>query len=333
MNAGPSIRFNKVNGASVSPPPNDKAREMERAIRELFEYLDLPGDRFDESACFDRILDYLWKHKRVLYSTISLIIYAYHDEEDAAPHIGNVLTNLDKMMAYADREANIAWKRQNLPEEKQGDLVDKTQKVIVKLWDHVCLAEHQYTMLKQTDDEYNEKFRARISEYQNKLMQEMNAQLITMVGIFTALSFLIFGSISSLDGIFENNDIPLLKTMSIGLVWGLCVLNMIFVFLFCVCRMTKLSFSANEEKGTTVFQRYPIVFWSNLLMVSLLACTVWGHFVLSTGVGDWMINGCVNNPGWSFWIISLVIAIAVFAAAVYLKRLTRRLPDKDSDDT
>ena len=45
------------------------------------------------------------------------------------------------------------------------------------------------------------------------MSKEMNAQMITMVGIFTALAFLVFGSISSLDGIFEQNAIPLFKVI------------------------------------------------------------------------------------------------------------------------
>ena len=51
-------------------------------------------------------------------------------------------------------------------------------------------------MIKQSDNEYDEKFQKRITAYKEEMSKEMNTQMITMVGIFTALAFLIFGSIS-----------------------------------------------------------------------------------------------------------------------------------------
>lgn len=50
-----------------------------------------------------------------------------------------------------------------------------------------------------------------------RLSKEMNGQLISLVSIFTALSFLIFGGISSLDNIFVGaKDIPVTKLMIVG---------------------------------------------------------------------------------------------------------------------
>lgn len=77
----------------------------------------------------------------------------------------------------------------------------------------------QYIMLKQTDEEYDEKFKARISSFKEDMSKDMNARMITMVGIFTALAFLIFGSISSLDGIFENTALPIFKVMSNSIIF------------------------------------------------------------------------------------------------------------------
>lgn len=118
----------------------------------------------------------------------------------------------------------------------------------------ITLASQQYTMLKQSDTEHDEKFQKRITAYKEEMSKEMNTQMITMVGIFTALAFLIFGSISSLDGVFENIDLPLFKVISIGLIWGICVSNMIFVFLYCIGKMTKLNFKANQSKKRTFFK-------------------------------------------------------------------------------
>mgnify|MGYP007007140284 CR=1 FL=1 len=39
-----------------------------------------------------------------------------------------------------------------------------------------------------------------------RLTKEMNMQLISLIAIFTALSFIVFGGISSLDNIFFGSE-------------------------------------------------------------------------------------------------------------------------------
>lgn len=106
--------------------------------------------------------------------------------------------------------------------------LEDTQKAVLKIWDHVNLAQQQYNALKQSDEEYKEKFEKLISTYKEDMTKDMSNQLLTMVSIFTALAFLVFGGISSLDNIFSVHGIPLLKLMCVGAVWGLCILNLIF---------------------------------------------------------------------------------------------------------
>ena len=71
-----------------------------------------------------------------------------------------------------------------------------------------------------------------IADFKENLTKEMNEQLITLVSIFTALAFLLFGGISSLDNIFSGIDkTSILKLLMIGCIWGICLVNLIFVFL------------------------------------------------------------------------------------------------------
>ena len=127
------------------------------------------------------------------------------------------------------------------------------------------------------------------------MTKEMNAQLLTLVSIFTALAFLVFGGISSLDNIFSLSEIPLLKIIASGLVWGLCIFNLIFVFLFCVGKMTHLNFKSTDSPDATIFQKYPIVWWCDLLLVSLLLICLWLYFMQREEISIWFINICVKN--------------------------------------
>ena len=155
------------------------------------------------------------------------------------------------------------------------------------------------------------------------MSKEMNAQMITMVGIFTALAFLIFGSISSLDGIFENAELPFFKVISLSLVWGLCVLNLIFIFLYCIGKMTKLNFKTDLTSSANIFQRYPVVWWTNLLLVSLLLISMWGWFVQCSSIGLKIVELVNCSPWWFFAIGSIIIVILIIVGILLLSHGTR----------
>ena len=141
----------------------------------------------------------------------------------------------------------------------------------------------------------------------------MNGQLLTMVGIFTALAFLVFGGITSLDNIFSVHGIPLLKLMVICSLWGLTIINLVFVFLVCVSKMTKITFSSTENSKASVFQKYPIVWWTNLLLCSILALLSWLYFVRQNHALDWFKELCWNHPARvscaGFGIIGVIIMV------------------------
>ena len=59
----------------------------------------------------------------------------------------------------------------------------------------------------------------------------MTTQLVSLVAIFTALSFVIFGSINILDNLLNNIKLlPLLKLIFIGNLWMLCMINIFSFF-------------------------------------------------------------------------------------------------------
>ena len=89
--------------------------------------------------------------------------------------------------------------------------------------------------------------------------------------MFTALAFLIFGGISSLDNLFsEMNNLSILKLVTLGCVWGICILNLIFVFLICVSKMTHLPFGFSDKPEVSIREKYAVVWLSNLILLTLL---------------------------------------------------------------
>ena len=298
---------------------NKKKDKMEIEILSIMEKLSVCTDKFNKDEFYSMVGKYIAKYDRILYSTISAYIYGKSDAKNENDTVGIIMTNLE-------------WLVDNPREIKEGDREEKiviaTNRAITKMLDHVSLASQQYLNLKQTDDEYNKKFNDHISEVKDNMTQdiikEVNSQLITLVGIFTALAFLIFGSISSLDGIFENNDIPLFKTMSIGIIWGICILNMIFVFLFCISKMTKLNFKSDLKTDATIFRRYPVVWWTNLILISLLLLTIWTYFLTTIGVGESFAKFC--EVDWRrTCIFGTIIVIGIIAVGcIFLMKKTKK---------
>ena len=320
------INVEKTESISPSPitEPSDKLQEMETAFRNFFDRLNMPNEKFNASDAFDELLRYVNNYDRILYSTISNIIYAHYSQSDStADPAGTLQSNLDALIRYSENPNNIAVKKSALAKNQPSKSVDDARRIVLKIWDHVTLASQQYTMLKQSDDEYDEKFKKRIASYKEEMSKEMNAQMITMVGIFTALAFLIFGSISSLDGIFENINLPLFKVMCIGLIWGICVSNMIFIFLYCIEKMTRLNFKTNQSANANVFQKYPVVWWTNLLLISLLVLSAWGWFLQQNTIGNKIIALANCSPWLVFIIGTLVILALVIGAIIFLAKKTK----------
>ena len=319
--AGITININKTaDGIKVELNKTDIIQEMTEKVNEVCQLLLTDSDKFEEKDACDKIIDYIHNHDRILYAPISNTIYACYNEhkaEEAEKMIGTMIANMQAVVDYTRSDEYVERKK---TAGKKQKAFDATRKAVLKIWDHINLAQMQYSSLKQTDEEYKKKFNASIEPIKDNITKDLNAQLLTMVGIFTALAFLIFGGISSLDNIFANQEIPILKLMIVGSVWGLCILNLIFVFLFCVGKMTKLKITSTNEPDATIFQKYPIVWWSNLVIVSIMILSMWGYYITKRNIHTWFDQICFKDPMWATIIgTGVILAVIIFITCKLIK--------------
>ena len=315
--------------------------EMTVKIRDICNDLCAEKEQFQEEAVYEKILEYVASDQRILYSQITSEIFSYYNRSDIInpdERIETMTANLTKLVEYSRKDGNqqkIKEKYNN--EEVFRQAAGSMPKVLIKMWDHINLASRQYSDLKQTDEEFREKFNKRFDESfgkefekrfkasvgpeTEKLQESMNSQLITLVGIFTALAFLVFGGITSLDNVFESAGVPVLKLMAIGSVWGLCVLNMVFVFLYCVERMTKKA--SRTDRRDSIFQRYPIVFWCNFVIVSIMVFALWIYYLKNRKGLAWLDALLVSNPKCVIVGGTAIVAGIVISGFILLKRATR----------
>ena len=313
----------------ISARKTDIIQEMTEKVNEVCQLLLTDSDKFEEKDACDKIIDYIHNHDRILYAPISNTIYACyneHEAKEAEKMIGTMIANMQAVVDYTRSDEYVERKK---TAGKKQKAFDDTRKAVLKIWDHINLAQMQYSSLKQTDEEYKKKFNASIEPIKDNITKDLNAQLLTMVGIFTALAFLIFGGISSLDNIFANQEIPILKLMIVGSVWGLCILNLIFVFLFCVGKMTKLKFTSTDNPDATIFQKYPIVWWSNLVIVSIMILSMWGYYITKRNIHTWFDQICFKDPMWATIIGTGVILVVIIFITCKLIKATKHTNGAD----
>lgn len=283
--------YNNVVKASENGQPSKIVflEKNKKDTEDFIKTLSVNSNEFNAEVSFEKLCKYLKSYDRLMYAPISNAIYSLYNDGKNNDLDGTLITNVESLAAYID-------------DGKSFDNEDDKKKfvnAVAKLWDHINLASQQYLSLKQTDREFNEKFeknfKDKFGSYKEEIMRDMNSQLLTMVSIFTALAFLIFGSISSLDNVFSINNIPLLKVMIAGLIWGLCVLNLVFVFLYCVSKMTNLKIKTNANDNDTFFKKYPLVIFVNIVLISILICFIWVYFLQINGVAKWFISPNIKS--------------------------------------
>ncbi len=229
---------------------------------------------------YTKIINYCNNNGRLLYSTITQYIFEISLKDNELT--GNMITNISNLL------------------DSHND------KNIVRLWDHINLAVCQTKSLKETDEEFNKKFQKRspeILESMDKKCSENQTQLISLVAIFTALSFLVFGDLTALQSIFSNiNETCLSKVIILALLWGISTFNTIALFIYFICKVSEKGFMRKGEDKTTYFQKYPIVVIGNYILCSLLVCSLWYYFYFH-------ILCKPINIGWPFYIgIGIIIA-------------------------
>ncbi|MDC4242633.1 MULTISPECIES: hypothetical protein [Clostridia] len=321
----------------------NEIKNITKDIRKMCIILSEDSNEFDENSVkeFTKILGaYIKKYNRILYAVISDYIFSLDIKR-----VDTMITNLDsvlefvlsnkyenyfktsfKVREYKDYEFLISFmNEQEIKEKIVSEEVSKVRKSVFKIYDHVNLARYQLIKLKQDDDEFKIKFTANIKEVKldinkelNDFMSNMNIQLISMIGIFTALAFLVFGGINSLDNIFQGaKEIPILQIMIIGSIWGLCIGNLIFVFMFFISKMTGKNIKSCQNEESNLIQKYPLVFWSNLVITTILLLSLWLYYINSTNIGEWFVD-ISNQYPFIFFTVGFIFIIIFFVISAFI---------------
>ena len=248
--------------------------KLQNETKDLCKKLDTSAATFDKQSFFDYIYSYVESDNRLVYSSITNYIFSIVPEKKKAveqeENVDSIVSNLRAVIDYVNGEE---FKDKNI--NKSETTITLTKKYLLKFWDHVNLAQRQYEQITK-EETY---FQRLAEDSVEKATKPITRDLISLVGIFTTLSFLVFGGVSSLDNVFSGvKDIPLVKLLIVGSVWGICMLNLIFIFIFFIAKLTDISIKSDNSQNANIVKRYPLVFFTNWLLVTILAFGVWSYW-------------------------------------------------------
>ena len=214
------MRFDRTvedNKKSIDLSIKSKSDDLDTLCKQIDEFCNMlskPINEFEDDQVkidtFERIRNIRKDNKRIMYSQISSNIYVYSNECKDNEHnneVSNMQENIKKVIDYV---YSSQYEQQVKYDKEEYKLLESSRLLLIKIMDHINLANCQYNQLKQTDEEFkkhfDERFNSKFEEsYEkssrdklNEFSKEMNAQLLTLVGIFTALAFMIFGSLTGL---------------------------------------------------------------------------------------------------------------------------------------
>lgn len=271
-----------------------------------------------------KLIAYLAAYDRIVYSVISNSIY-YADEYKEDDKIENLNVNLSELLDYTAC-ASYAEKKCKETDKTIRLYYEKLPSILIKLLDHISLAATQYEMLKYSDEQYKKQFEKNFQDSKDNITKEMSNQLITLVGIFTAVSFVVFGGITSLDDVFENamKGFSILRVMMIGIIWGLCMIDLLYVFLFCVGKITKLSIKSSDKPNDNLVQKYPIIWWSNFLLIAILVLLGWMYYLYHNDLLEWFLQISIEHPKFVSVAGTIIIFLVFIGAGCLLVKLRKK---------
>lgn len=160
--------------ATASP-----ASAMEKKSRSLCEKLNATD--FSTESWLNEVSDFAENTgNRLIYSTISDYVFGLEQRDRLTTNVKQALNDVYEQEFYSQ----------------------STQKMVVKIYDHINLAIRQKDMTNKSDSDLRRQIEEIVETKSAAVTKEMTTQLVSLIAIFTALSFIVFGGISSLDSIF-----------------------------------------------------------------------------------------------------------------------------------
>jgi len=287
---------NKELDAKVSENNSDFAKSID-IQQQLYELL--INDNFNLEEWMNKFYEYEERHPRFFYSYITQYIF----DEENDDRIGRLLVNINSIterIDYSDSTKELSGNERDKSNSTNKIAVSKSQYLMIcKLYDHCHLANKQRQAYKETKKDIETKIRetatstikeneeliySKIRDYEKSI----TSQLLGLVAIFTALSFVIFGGISSFGSIFQIiKDTPLLKTLIVLDVWFVCMFNLFALFIKMIAMIT--------DKHLEITKYILLINTALVSILILLIILLYNCKIINSSLFSPYDNSCINT--------------------------------------
>lgn len=249
---------------------------------------------------------------RLLYSVISSMVYSLSEYE-----LNNLEYTCERLVSYA----------YSINSYQTDDRI--ARKVVLKLSDHINLALAQERYINRlNDDSLNnsfdkvDSFIEKSNDIETKI-ENMNGQVISILGVFTAIAFVVFGGISSASSIFKNmNSASLPRLGVLTSIWCIAICNMVYFLLYFMSKMTGTNIKTNLRWNAPVYRRHPYIFLINSFLIAILLISAW-LCVIEKATGDsWIMMIVTNNKDFLLFGTLLLIALLIIFFIVLLFKMS-----------
>ena len=255
-----SVVATAINKSDESGGEEDGLDERRKKMQKLIDLLLCSSLEFDESKFMNQLDDYLTHYDRLMYSEITAKVHKKIKNNGGDE--SEVTTNIDALCDKCLRDDNMVKNRRT--------------KIILKICDHINLVSTQT----QYSDNRIRQVETRTEIASNKLNNIKNdletirtsiyAQLISIVAIFVAISFVMFGGMSLMNNLFDFSNmtaVPLTELFGIGALIGVVMLLIIYMFLHFILYLTKGE-DGEKDKSRVISKQ---AFWGSIVVLSIIA--------------------------------------------------------------
>ncbi|MBQ7538604.1 MAG: YIP1 family protein [Treponema sp.] len=242
--------LNAQKGSGVAR--NESFHKQEELQEEIFSLILTSPDNFDINEWIENFKSFSKNYKKLLYSKISSRIISCEDGKKIENLTNNISTVIEAIKTR-DEDKNA---------EGAFIFVDKDcYTLFLKFYDHCNLAMVQRAVYLKTEQEFN-KISSETKEAVNKSLEKatgeinnhveeseqkitsleknITGQLISLITIFTSLSFVIFGGISSLSSMMSYvKKASVQRILFIGIIWMICMTNIFMLFIKLISKFSK----------------------------------------------------------------------------------------------
>ena len=222
---------------------------------------------------------------RHLYSEVSTFLYKVNEED--LDYVYDNVESVHRVLLSYDEENNTEYARK-----------------ILKLEDHIRLeilrAQHlkdvqnnnaarlirRINILSKNTNEYTKKFNSLNKQYekQRESVDGLNSQIISVIGIFSAIVITFFGGINFIESVLNSiNKVSKYRLVFAILITGFVMFNTIFMLLNFISKLTNKNIRsfcehyieenkcryncANKKRIKCIRVKHPTIYWVNIIFI------------------------------------------------------------------